>query len=121
MTHPARLAGIGDLRQHRPQLGCDGDRIGQFHPPPLLDEARDGQGCRRGHGSLPMIELGVRTARSPPGPCPRPYLHSRVPAAQRLLTATLPTPCSPSSVCTITAEPPASTCSAVAAGCPAGR
>jgi transposase len=40
-----------------------------------------------------MIEIGVRTARSPPGPCPRPYLHSRVAAAQRLLTATLPTPC----------------------------
>jgi hypothetical protein len=39
-----------------------------------------------------MIELGVRTARSPPGPCLRPYLHSRVAAAQRLLTATLPTP-----------------------------
>ena len=36
------------------------------------------------------IELGVRTARSPPAP--RPHLHSRVAAAQRPLTETLPTP-----------------------------
>jgi hypothetical protein len=57
VAHPAWRARIGDLRQRRPQLGGDGERIGQFHPTHLVDEDRDGQGCRRGHGSLPMIEL----------------------------------------------------------------
>jgi hypothetical protein len=39
-----------------------------------------------------MILYGVRTARSPPEPCPHLHLRPRVAAAQRLLTATLPTP-----------------------------
>src|SRR5215213_615666 len=39
-----------------------------------------------------MIRLGVRTARSPQGPCPHPHSRPHVVAAQRLLTATLPTP-----------------------------
>jgi hypothetical protein len=40
VAHPARLARIGDLPQHRPQLGRDGDRIGQFRPTQMVDEAR---------------------------------------------------------------------------------
>jgi hypothetical protein len=44
----------------------------------------------------PMIKLGVRTARSPQGRARPLAPPSRVVAAQRLLTATLPTPCPPS-------------------------
>ena len=51
----------------------DQDAVGELHCAHLVGDSSDRQGCRRGHGSLPMIELGVRTARSPPGPCPRPH------------------------------------------------
>ena len=78
--------------QHLAQSRSQRDRIGELHSAHLVGDSSDRQGCRRGHGSLPMIELGVRTARSSPGPCPHPHRRPRVAAAQRLLTATMPTP-----------------------------
>jgi hypothetical protein len=45
-----------------------------------------------GTALFPMIKPGVRTARSPRESGPHPRLTPHVAAAQRLFTATLPTP-----------------------------
>jgi hypothetical protein len=65
---------------------------GSSMPPTWSTTAARDKGADAGTTLFPMIELGVRTARSPRESCPHPRFTPRVAAAQRLLTATLPTP-----------------------------
>ncbi len=87
-----------------PRLRVPRDRIGQFDLTHPVGDTLDVDVERRvadkqrsirmptGHGSLPVIELGVRTARSPPGPRRYPHPQPGVTTAQHLPAATSPSP-----------------------------
>ena len=75
---PRGLRGSTTCASDRPQGRGERDRIGQLHPAHLVGEGSDGQGCRRGHGSLPMIETGVRTAMITTRAVPAPRTSDRV-------------------------------------------
>ena len=60
------------------RVGASATGSGSSTPPTLLGDSGDGQGCRCGHGSLPMIETGVRTVMITTRAVPAPSAYDRV-------------------------------------------
>ena len=93
MTYATPLTRVSEREQDRCQPRGRGDRIGQVQPGHSIERGRDRRRYDYGHGSRPMITVGVGTAMITVGAVPVPLPRRRVVADQRPFTTTLPSPC----------------------------